>query len=66
MARVYRDMRGDRIDTQDGTRLVYALSQIGKLIEASTIERLIEALENPTRYLAQPNEVEEAKVSRSG
>lgn len=45
MASVYRDMRGGRIDTQDGTRLVYALSQIGKLIELATLERRIGELE---------------------
>jgi len=65
MSRVYRDMRSDRIDTQDGTRLIYALSQIGKLIEATVIEARIEALENPTRYLAQPNEAEDVEEIRN-
>jgi len=45
MARVYRDMRGNRIDTQDGTRLIYALSQIGKLHEAVELEKRITELE---------------------
>lgn len=45
MARVYRDMRGHQIDTQDGTRLIYALSQIGKLHEAVELERRITLLE---------------------
>lgn len=45
MARVYRDMRGHQIDTQDGTRLIYALSQIGKLHEAVELERRITQLE---------------------
>lgn len=45
MASVYRDMRQGRIDTQDGTRLVYALSQIGKLIELASLERRIGELE---------------------
>ena len=45
MARVYRDMRSGRMDTQDGTRLAYVLAQIGKLIEAGEIEKRLEALE---------------------
>lgn len=45
MARVYRDARQGRIDIQDGTRLVYMLSQIGKLIEVSELEQRIELLE---------------------
>jgi len=45
MARVYRDSRQGRIDIQDGTRLVYMLSQIGKLIEVSEFEKRIELLE---------------------
>ena len=39
MARVYRAMKGKAIDTQDGTRLVYVLTQIAKLHEAVEIER---------------------------
>lgn len=45
MARVYRDSRQGKIDIQDGTRLVYMLSQIGKLIEVSELEKRIELLE---------------------
>lgn len=45
MARVYREMRDCRIEAQQGTRLVYVLSQIGKLIELHEIERRIAALE---------------------
>ena len=45
MARVYREMRGNSMETQQGTRLVYVLSQIGKLIEIHEIERRIAALE---------------------
>lgn len=48
MARVYRDMRGHQIDTQDGTRLIYALSQIGKLHEAVELEQRITLLEGIT------------------
>jgi len=43
MARVYRDARTARIDTSEASRLVYMLSQIGKLIETGQLEqRLIE------------------------
>ena len=45
MARVYRDMRAGRIESQDGTRLTYVLSQIGKLIESGENEKRLEALE---------------------
>jgi hypothetical protein len=45
MARVYREMRGNSIEAQQGTRLVYVLSQIGKLIELHELERRIAALE---------------------
>ena len=45
MARVYRDMRSGKIDTQDGTKLAYVLAQLGKLIEAGELEKRVEALE---------------------
>jgi hypothetical protein len=45
MAKVYREMKSHKIDTQDGTRLVYVLSQIGKMIEANDLHRRIEGLE---------------------
>lgn len=45
MAKVYRDMRGGKIDSQDGTRFVYVLGQIGKMIELADLEKRIEALE---------------------
>ena len=45
MGRVYREMRSGRIETQEGTRLVYVLSQIGKLAELYEIEKRISALE---------------------
>ncbi len=45
MGSVYRDMRGGRIDTQDGSRLVYVLGEMRKLIEAADLERRIQQLE---------------------
>ena len=45
MARVYREMRSNTIESQQGTRLVYVLSAIGKLIELHDIEQRIAKLE---------------------
>lgn len=45
MARVYRQMKSGEIETSDGTKLVYVLSQIGKMIEVHDIEKRIELLE---------------------
>lgn len=45
MAKVYRDMKLQRIATSDGTRLVYVLGQIGKMIELHEIEKRLEVLE---------------------
>lgn len=45
MARVYRDMRAKKILTNDGTRLVYVLGQIGKMIELHEIIKRVEKLE---------------------
>lgn len=45
MARVYRDMRAEKIFTNDGTRLVYVLGQIGKMIELHEIIKRVEKLE---------------------
>ena len=45
MAKVYRDMRSQTIPTHDGTRLVYVLAQIGKMIELFDIEKRVEKLE---------------------
>lgn len=45
MARVYREMRFKKLESQDGTRLVYVLGQIGKIIELAEIERRLIDLE---------------------
>jgi hypothetical protein len=45
MARVYRSMKEAKIATQDGTRLVYVLGQIGKMIEVYDIQKRLEGLE---------------------
>lgn len=45
MARVYREMRSENMESQHGSRLIYVLSQIGKMIETSEIEKRMQALE---------------------
>ena len=45
MSRVYREMRGGTIATQDGTRLVYVLSELRKIFEVCELERRIDRLE---------------------
>ena len=49
MCRLYRDMRTRRIDTQDGTRMTYVLSQIAKIIELGQFQGRVEALERAIR-----------------
>jgi hypothetical protein len=45
MATVYREARGGRMDASEAGRLAYILSGIGKLIEATDIERRIVQME---------------------
>jgi hypothetical protein len=45
MGQVYRKMRSGKIKSQDGTRLAYVLSMIGRLIESSDLQQRLEALE---------------------
>ena len=45
MASVYRGMKAGSIESSDGTKLVYVLGQIGKMIETHDIEKRIELLE---------------------
>ncbi len=45
MARVYRQTRGGKIDPQDGSRFVYMLCQIGKMVELADLEKRLELLE---------------------
>jgi len=46
MARIYREMESGKRDSQDGSRLVYVLTQITKVLELTEIERRLDALEN--------------------
>jgi hypothetical protein len=45
MARVYREMESGSRDSQDGSRLVYVLTQIAKVLELTEIERRLNHLE---------------------
>ena len=45
MASVYREARGGRMDTSEAGRLAYILTGIGKLIEATDIERRLVQME---------------------
>lgn len=45
MARVYREARGGIIDTSEAGRLAYILTGIGKLIEATDIEKRLQQME---------------------
>ena len=45
-SRVYRDMESGKRDSQDGSRLVYVLTQIAKVLELTEIERRLDLLEN--------------------
>ncbi len=46
MARQYREMESGKRDPQDGTKLVYVLAQIGKVLELTEIERRLARLED--------------------
>ena len=46
MSRVYRDMETGQRDSQDGSRLVYVLTQIAKVLELTEIERRLITLES--------------------
>ncbi len=54
MAKVYREMKLGKVPAQDGTRLVYVLSQIGRAIESQVVEARIDAIEHVLRLRANP------------
>ncbi len=45
MARVYREARAGKIDSSEAGRLAYILTGIGKLIEATEIEKRLSQME---------------------
>jgi hypothetical protein len=46
MARIYREMEARKRDSQEGSRLVYVLTSITKVLELVEIERRLIALED--------------------
>lgn len=49
MAKVYREMRGARLDMADGARLIWVLGQINRVIETSLVEQRVDAMERVLR-----------------
>jgi len=45
MAKVYREARSGVVEVQDGTKLVWMLQAVAKVIEGSDLEKRIEILE---------------------
>jgi phage-related protein len=45
MAKVYREARSGVVEVVDGTKLVWMLQAVGKVIESSDLEKRIEILE---------------------
>lgn len=45
MAKVYRSAKANELDVADATKLVYILSQVGKMIETHDIQTRVEAVE---------------------
>lgn len=45
MARVYKAVDAGKFDSGEGSRRVYMLSQIGKMIEVADLEKRVEVLE---------------------
>jgi hypothetical protein len=48
MSRVYRECRRKKIRPEDGSRYVFMLGQIAKVLEVVQIERRLDALEHAT------------------
>ncbi len=45
MAKVYREARSGLVEVQDGTKLVWMLQAVAKVIEGSDLEKRLEILE---------------------
>lgn len=45
MGKVYREVREGSVSSTDGSKLVFMLSQIGKMIEIGMLQRRLEQLE---------------------
>jgi hypothetical protein len=49
MARIYRESRDQLIDVQDGSKFIYMLSAMAKVMEVSDMEARITALETESK-----------------
>jgi hypothetical protein len=49
LAKLYRETRAQRIDTQDASRMANMLAILGRLIEGSDLEARLDALERSTQ-----------------
>lgn len=49
LASVYRDMRAEKIETADGTKLAYVLDMIRKSYETAVLEERINQIESTIR-----------------
>ncbi len=50
IAAVYRDMRGGKIETQEGTRLAYVLDIIRKAFDTEVLQERLELLERTIEH----------------
>lgn len=66
MSRVYRDCRAGKLDLADGSKLSYQLQGIGKMIEASVIEKRLTALENGFTSDSESVDIDYTEVPRHG
>lgn len=53
MAKVYRAMKTQELETQEGTRLVYVLSQLSKVIETQQIDERTDAIDRVLKHRRQ-------------
>lgn len=53
LARVYREVRLGKLDSQVGTRLAFMVTSIARLIEGGEIERRLAALEEARNHDVQ-------------
>ena len=64
MARVYREMESGTRDSQNGSRLVYVLTQIAKVLELNEIERRLIILEARTQRPPKPSAIRKLLLPR--
>jgi hypothetical protein len=63
MVRIYRAVRRGDIESQEGTRLIYMLQAVGKLIDGSDLSKRLDDLERGHTVPAiETNNVQEAEI----